>query len=137
MTVPQLEDFLAQEFPQMLVGGKTYFIEAASYATARIRMQYADKHLRPGGTISGPSMFALADYALYVAVLASIGPVALAVTTNLNINFIAKPAQRDLIGECHLFKIGKRLAVGEVSIHSDGMTEMVAHATGTYSIPPR
>lgn len=137
MTVAELEAFLEREFPQMLAGGKSYFIESAAYATATVRLQYQDKHLRPGGTISGPSMFALADYAMYCAVLASIGPVALAVTTNLAINFVAKPQPRDLMGVCKLFKIGKRLAVGEVTIRSEGSDEIVAHATGTYSIPPR
>lgn len=137
MTVAELEVFLEREFPQMLVGGKSYFIESAAYAAATVRLQYQDKHLRPGGTISGPSMFALADYAMYCAVLASIGPVALAVTTNLAINFVAKPQPRDLMGACKLFKIGKRLAVGEVTIRSEGSDEIVAHATGTYSIPPR
>ena len=82
-------------------------------------------------------MFALADVALYVAILANIGPVALAVTTNLNINFLRKPAPADLIGEARLMKLGKRLAVGEVSITSAGDGELVAHAVGTYSIPPR
>lgn len=137
MSVDELDAFLAKEFPQMLVGGKSYFIEKADYASATVRLKYEERHLRPGGTISGPSMFALADYAMYCAVLASIGPVALAVTTNLAINFIARPQPRDLIGDCRLFKIGKRLAVGEVTIHSDHSREVVAHATGTYSIPPR
>ncbi|MDP3546117.1 MAG: PaaI family thioesterase, partial [Phreatobacter sp.] len=95
------------------------------------------RQLLPGGTISGPTMMTLADTGLYVAILASIGPVALAVTTNLNINFLRKPDQRDLLAECRLVKLGKRLAVGEVSIWSEGdEEELVAHATGTYSIPP-
>ena len=81
-------------------------------------------------------MMALTDFAMYVAILASIGPVPLAVTTNLNINFLRKPAQRDLIAEVKLIKLGKRLAVGEVAIYSEGEDEMVAHATATYSIPP-
>ena len=81
-------------------------------------------------------MMGLTDFAMYVAILASIGPVPLAVTTNLNINFLRKPAQRDLIAEVRLIKLGKRLAVGEVEIYSDGEDEMVAHATSTYSIPP-
>jgi uncharacterized protein (TIGR00369 family) len=80
-------------------------------------------------------MMALADFAMYVAVLASIGPVPLAVTTNLNINFLRKPGNRDLIADCRLLKLGKRLAVGEVTIRSDGMDEPVAHVTSTYSIP--
>ena len=91
--------------------------------------------MRPGGTISGPTMMALADVALYVAVLAAIGPVPLAVTINLNINFLRKPAQADLIAEARLMKIGKRLAVGEVTIYSDGSADAVAHVTSTYSIP--
>jgi uncharacterized protein (TIGR00369 family) len=82
-------------------------------------------------------MMGLADFAVYVAILASIGPQSLTVTTNLNINFLRKPAQRDLIAEARLIKLGKRLAVGEVEIYSDGEDEMVAHATATYSVPPR
>ena len=87
---------------------------------ARMRLHFDDKHLRPGGTISGPSMFSLADVALYVAVLAQVGRVRLAVTTNLNINFLRKPPPADLIGEARLLKLGKRLAVGEVAISSAG-----------------
>jgi uncharacterized protein (TIGR00369 family) len=82
--------------------------------SARLRMDYHERHLRPGGTISGPAMFALTDLALYVAILAQIGPVALAVTTNLNINFMRKPEPRAMIGECRLLKLGRRIAVGEV-----------------------
>ena len=80
-------------------------------------------------------MFALADVALYVAILAQIGPVSLAVTTNLNINFLRKPPAADLIGDCRILKLGKRLAVGEVFLRSPEAEEAVAHATGTYSIP--
>ncbi len=87
---------------------------------ACVRRIYGPSYLRPGGTISGPSMFALADVAFYVAVLAQLGPVGLAVTTNTNINFLRKPAPRDLIGEARLIKLGKRLAVGEVAIFSSG-----------------
>ena len=83
----------------------------------------------------GPIMMALADFAMYVAVLASIGPVPLAVTTNLNINFLRKPGAADLLAEARLMKLGKRLAVGEVGIRSADATELVAHATSTYSIP--
>jgi len=100
-----------------------------------VRQTYQAQFIRPGGTISGPTMMALADFAMYVGLLASIGPVPLAVTTNLNINFLRKPAARDLIAECRLLKLGKRLAVGEVTIGSEGMDEPVAHVTSTYSIP--
>jgi uncharacterized protein (TIGR00369 family) len=98
-------------------------------------MDYHERHLRPGGTISGPAMMALADLALYAAILAQIGPVGLAVTTNLSFNFLRKPAQRALIAECRLLKLGKRLAVGEVAMMSEGDAAVVCHATGTYSIP--
>jgi uncharacterized protein (TIGR00369 family) len=82
-------------------------------------------------------MMALADLALYVAILAHIGPVALAVTTNLSFNFLRKPAQKGLVADCRLLKLGKRLATGEVSLRSDGETDLVCHATGTYAIPDR
>ena len=104
---------------------------------ATVRLPASDAFLRPGGTIAGPAMMALADYALYAAVLASIGPVELAVTTSLNINFLNKPLPGDLVAETRLIKLGKRLAVGEVAIHSDHTDDMVAHVTGTYSIPPQ
>lgn len=137
MTVAELEDFLDREFPQIHEGGRSFGIERVSQGVAVMRLGHHARHLRPGGTISGPAMFALADIALYVAVLASIGPVGLAVTTNLNINFLAKPGPGDLLGEARLLKLGKRLAVGEVTIRSDGSETVVAHATGTYSVPPR
>lgn len=136
MTAEDVTAFLDREFPQMLHGGRSFHVEEVGPLTARMRLVYHDRHLRPGGTISGPSMFSLADIALYVAILANIGPVALAVTTNLNINFLKKPEPCDMIGECRLFKLGKRLAVGEVLLYSEGDPEPVAHATGTYSIPP-
>jgi uncharacterized protein (TIGR00369 family) len=127
---------LEREFSQVMSRGSSLAIEDAWHGGCRIRRAFSEKSLRPGGTISGPTMMGLTDFAIYVAILASIGPVPLAVTTNLNINFLRKPAQRDLIAEARLIKLGKRLAVGEVEIYSDGEDEMVAHATATYSIPP-
>jgi uncharacterized protein (TIGR00369 family) len=103
---------------------------------AQVRLRFDSKHLRPGGTISGASLMTLADMAMYMVLLGMIGPVALAVTTNLNINFLRKPAQADVIGQARLLKLGKRLAVGEVTMYSEGDPEPVAHATVTYSIPP-
>lgn len=136
MTREQMTDFLAVEFPQVFGKADIYVVEEVGHGFARMRCRYHESQLRPGGTISGPTMMTLADTGLYVAILASIGPVALAVTTNLNINFLRKPTQRDLISECRLVKLGKRLAVGEVSIWSEGdPDDLVAHATGTYSIP--
>jgi uncharacterized protein (TIGR00369 family) len=135
MTLADVSAFIDREFPQIHHGGRMFHIEAVGPMSARLRCDYHEKHVRPGGTLSGPTMMALADLALYVAILAQIGPVGLAVTTNLSFNFLRKPEQRALIGECRLLKLGKRLAVGEVLIVSEGSTELVCHATGTYSIP--
>jgi uncharacterized protein (TIGR00369 family) len=129
-----LRAFLAREFPQI---HDDFTVEEVGPMRSRMRLVCRDRHLRPGGTISGPSMFGLADVSLYAAILGSLGPVALAVTTNLNINFIKKPAPADLVGVARLLKLGKRLAVGEVSIFSSVSDDLVAHAVGTYSIPPR
>jgi uncharacterized protein (TIGR00369 family) len=137
MTLDELTAFLDREFPQIHLGGRSYFVDEIGPLTARMRMEYHERHLRPGGTISGPAMMALADLALYAAILAHIGPVALAVTTSLNFNFLRKPEPRALIADCRLLKLGKRLAVGDVSIYSQGSPEVVCHATGTYSIPDR
>ncbi len=138
MSAAELAAFLHRDFPELQGGGEpTFFVETVGPMTAHMRLRYHPRHLRPGGTISGPAMFALADVALYAAILVQIGPVALAVTTNLNINFLRKPEPRDLIGEARLLKLGKRLAVGEVLIFAQGSEDLVAHATGTYSIPPR
>jgi uncharacterized protein (TIGR00369 family) len=135
LTVKELEKLLAAEFPQVFFPGCGLSIEKASQQGARVRQTYNDQMIRPGGTISGPTMMALADFAMYAAVLAAIGAVPLAVTINLNINFLRKPGQRDLIAEARLLKLGKSLAVGEVNIFSDGQSEPVAHVTSTYSIP--
>jgi len=136
MTVKELERFLLAELPQVFHSDSGLAIEAAWERGCRVRQAFRQVSLRPGGTISGPTMMALADFAMYVAVLAAIGPVPLAVTTNLNINFLRKPVPGDLVAEARLLKIGKRLATGEVTIRSDGETEPVAHVTSTYSIPP-
>ena len=136
LSATQVAQLLEREFSQAFHPGSGTTIEAAWHGGCRVRRAFDPKFLRPGGTISGPTMMGLTDFAMYVAILASVGPVPLAVTTNLNINFLRKPAQRDLIAEARLIKLGKRLAVGEVEIYSDGEGEMVAHATATYSIPP-
>ena len=135
MTREDVEAFLEQEFPQLHYGGRTYHIESVGPLSAQLRMDYHERHIRPGGTLSGPSMMALADLGIYVAVLAQIGPVALAVTTNLSFNFLRKPGKRALIADCRILKLGRRLAVAEVGLRSDGMADLVCHATGTYSIP--
>ena len=135
MNVEEMERFLAREFPQAFHPQSGLAIEQVWHGGGRVRQSFQAHSIRPGGTISGPTMMALADFTMYVGVLASIGPVALAVTTNLNINFLRKPAARDLIAECRLLKLGKSLAVGEVTIRSDGSDDTVAHVMSTYSIP--
>jgi uncharacterized protein (TIGR00369 family) len=135
MTAAEVSAFLVQVFPQFAIG-RSYKIEETRHGFARMRMVYGDHLLRPGGTISGPAMFTLADVAMYAAVLATIGPVALAVTTSLTINFLRKPEPRDMIGEARMLKLGKRLAVGEIGLVSEGESELAAHATATYSVPP-
>jgi uncharacterized protein (TIGR00369 family) len=108
---------------------------AAGRATARL--SHAAQHLRPGGTVAGPAMMALADYAMYAVVLSMVGAArAEAVTVNLNINFLSRPAPRDLVAEGRIVKLGRRLAFGEVTIFSDGRPDPVAHVTASYSIPP-
>src|SRR5215475_11858480 len=131
----ELENLLRAEFPQVFNAGSGLSIEEIWHGGAQVRQAYREDFIRPGGTISGPTMMALTDFAMYVAVLAAIGPVPLAVTTNLTINFLRKPGAADLLAEARLMKLGKRLAVGEVSIRSAGEVELVAHATSTYSIP--
>ncbi|WP_420598680.1 PaaI family thioesterase [Neptuniibacter sp.] len=131
VTKEQLTDFLATEFPQTKCT-----VEEVGNRSAVLRHPIGFEELRPGGTVSGPVLMAVADVALYVAILGEIGLVPLAVTTNLNINFLRKPSsEQDIIARCSLIKVGKNLIVGEVSLYSDGFEEPVAHVTGTYSIP--
>lgn len=114
-------------------------LDSITEAGVLMRARYSEDFLRPGGTISGPVMMALADAAMYALVLSRIGLVELAVTTNLSINFLRKPLPGDLIAEACMLKLGKRLAVGEVHLYSDGesVAKSVAHVTATYSIPPQ
>lgn len=137
MTVEDLNRFLETDFPEIHTDGKLFEVTAVGPGTVAMRLSPSQKHLRPGGTVSGPTMFALADVTAYCAVLAHIGPVALAVTTNLNINFLRKPEPGALTCDCRLLKLGKRLAVIEAAISAGAEGELVAHATATYSIPPR
>ena len=134
MDIPALEAFVVREFPQLDSG---FRIEALTEHGARVRIQVTNAHLRPGGTVSGPTMFTIADVGMYMAILARIGPQALAVTTNCTIDFMRKPAaDADLISETRILKLGRSLAVGDAFIFSDGMDEPVARAGMTYSIPP-
>lgn len=132
-----LNRFLETDFPQIHTDGKVFDVTDVGPGTVVMRLAPNERHLRPGGTVSGPTLFALADVAAYCVVLAHIGPVALAVTTNLNINFLRKPEPGPLTCTCRLLKLGKRLAVIEASIFGEDGEDLVAHATATYSIPPR
>lgn len=111
-------------------------VEEVRHGFARIRIPFQEKHLRPGGTISGPVMMTAGDTAMYVAILGSLGEMAMAVTSNLNINFLKRPEQLDLLAEARILKLGKRIAFCEVGIRCEGSDELVAHVTGSYSLPP-
>ena len=134
MDIAALHDFIETEFAQ----AKGYVVDWVGDMEITVRLPVDDRHLRPGGTVSGPTMFALADVAVYLNLLAMIGPRALAVTTNCSIDFMRKPvAGVDLIAECRLLKLGRVLAVGDVLIFSEGGADPVARASMTYSIPPK
>jgi uncharacterized protein (TIGR00369 family) len=135
LTRKELIELLHAEFPEAAHAVGDYEIEDVWLGGARVRRRHHERSLRPGGTVSGPIMMALADFTMYVAVLSAVGWVPLAVTTNLTINFLKKPGPRDLLAEARLIKLGKRLAVGEVGLRSDGEDDLVAHVTSTYSIP--
>jgi uncharacterized protein (TIGR00369 family) len=133
LSIEQIQAFLHQEFPQSDVE-----VESLSEMGACVRQTINERHLRPGGTVSGPVLMAVADIAMYVALLAEIGIVPLAVTTNLTINFLRKPsADSDILAHCQLLKVGKTLAIGEVNLYSEGKAEVVAHVVTTYAIPPK
>lgn len=135
LTAEQLQTIINEAFPEH--PDNAWRIECVEDMHVRVRLPFQASSLRPGGTISGPTLVALADIGMYAAVLAMIGPVMLAVTTSLNINFMRKAEPGDILADCRLLKLGNRLAVGEVALFPDGADEMIAHATLTYSIPPR
>lgn len=134
MTAEDLHRFFESDFPR---GAEDYTVEATGEMSARLRFVPREADLRPGGTVSGPALFALADVAFYAALLAQIGPVGLAVTTGAAIDFMRKPASgADLVAEARILKLGRRLAQGDVLVFSEGVREPVARASMTYSIPP-
>jgi uncharacterized protein (TIGR00369 family) len=132
-TKAEIIEFLAREFPQ-----SQCTVEEVGDRSATVMHPVGPHQLRPGETVSGPLLMAVADVALYVAILGTIGIVPLAVTTSLTINFLRKPSRHNpIVGVCQLIKVGRTLVVGEVALYSDRNDEMVAKAVGTYSIPPR
>ncbi len=134
MSVEEIHAFLAREFPQIAAGD--FSMEEVGPMRGRLRLNHGEHHLRPGRTLSGPTMFALADVGIWLTVLAQIGPFGMVVTTNLNINFLRMPGATDLIADCKILKLGRRLAIGECSIMPARGGELIAHATATYSVPP-
>lgn len=134
MNLEDLRAFMKREFPQL---DESFEIVSLDNGSATMHLHADDQHLRPGGTVSGPSLFALADVAAYAAILGHIGPVALAVTTNLNINFLRKANPGTVEAIARILKLGKRLAVLDISMTSSETGELIAYATATYSIPPR
>ena len=134
MNAEELMAYLEEVFPQVR---SDFAVDRLDEMEIDLRLNVQDRHLRPGGTVSGPSMFALADCAVYAIVLAMVGRKALAVTTSCSLDFMRKPASgADLIAHCRLLKLGRVLAVGDVLIFSEGMLAPVARASLTYSIPP-
>ena len=134
MTAAELQGFLARDFGQV---AQDFSVDAVDAAGLTLRLRLETRHLRPGGTVSGPSMFALADVAMYLAILSRIGPVALAVTTQCSIDFLRKPvAGRDMLGRAQILKLGRSLVVGDVLLYSEGVPDVVARASLTYSVPP-
>ena len=130
-TLQQISDFMAESFPQSKIS-----IDTVDAESATVRHTIGLEELRPGGTVAGPVLMAVADAALYVAIFGRLGIVPLAVTTSLTFNFLRKPESgRDIVGVCKLMKAGRSLAVGEVWLYSAGSDEPVAHAVGTYALP--
>ena len=135
ITIQEIELLTLESLPFAVDYG--FRVDSVESGTSTVRAPYQESFLRPGGTISGPVIMGLADYALFVAILTEIGLVELAVTTNLNINFLRRPDPGDLLAVANVIKIGKRLAVGQVEVYVDGEESMIAHVTSTYSIPPK
>lgn len=137
LTAAQVSALIDTHFPQANADGKLIKIEDIADDLAILRLKLHERHIRPGGTLSGPSMFTLADVAIYTLILSRLGEAGLqAVTTNLNINFLSRPVPADLIAKARLIKLGRRLAIGQVELFSTGNDTMVALATATYAIPP-
>lgn len=132
-TKEEITAFMATEFPQTKC-----VVESVDETGATLSHDIGINELRPGGTVSGPVLMSIADVAIYVAILGKIGIVPLTVTTSLTINFLRKPsAEARIIAECTLMKVGRTLIVGEVSLYSEGTSDLVAHVVGTYSVPPK
>jgi uncharacterized protein (TIGR00369 family) len=137
MTAGEVNELLARVFPELNRQRHAYEAIDIFPGGCTVRLNADESHLRPGGTVSGPSLFALADVGGYVCALSHAGPNALSVTTNLNINFVRKAQAGPIDGHCRILKLGKNLMVFDVDIVAGPDRHTVAHATGTYSIPPK
>ncbi|MCG8359963.1 MAG: PaaI family thioesterase [Kiloniellales bacterium] len=137
ITVQEIREICAKQLPFALELGMA--VESLDHGEVTVRLPYRDEFVRPGGTVAGPMLMTLADFAMYVAVLSRIGRQEMAVTSNLNCNFLRRPRPADVVAHARIIKLGKRLAYGEVSMFSEGEEDgdPVAHATVTYSVPPR
>jgi uncharacterized protein (TIGR00369 family) len=135
LDVARIAALIDARFPQ-IQSGRRFLLEEVGHRSARVRMTANARNMRPGGTISGPAMFTLADFGIYVAIIATLGEAGFeAVTSNLNISFLTRPEPGDMIATIQLIRLGRRLAVGEAELYAEGVTEMVAHATATYAFP--
>lgn len=134
VSAAELAEMARENVP--IVGMLAMQVESVQAGAVTIRVPYRDEFVRPGGTVSGPVMMTVADFAMYGVVLSLIGRVELAVTTNLSINFLRRPPPGDVLAKARILKLGKRLAVGEVYLHGGDDEDLVAHVTSTYSIPP-
>lgn len=132
----EINEFLKREYPQLNEENAAYHVTEVFPGGCVVRLNADERHLRPGGTVSGPSLFTLADIGGYACVLTHAGPDALSVTTNLNINFLRKAGPGPIDGHCRILKLGKRLMVFDIDIRAGSDDHTVAHATGTYSVPP-
>jgi uncharacterized protein (TIGR00369 family) len=137
LTPAEVSLLVEEHFPQVHEGSGRLVIEQLDTGIARVRMHLDPAMVRPGGTISGPAMFKLADFSVYVAIIGHLGETGLqAVTSSMTMNFLSRPSPADMIGQARLLKVGRRLAVAEVALYTDGRADMVAHTTGTYALPP-
>jgi uncharacterized protein (TIGR00369 family) len=135
LSAEAVTELIDEAFPQIHAAGRVLEIEHVGPDTARVRMRLNDRNTRHGGTISGPAMFTLADFSIYAALIGRLGAPAIpAVTSNLNITFLMRPPPRDVVAETRLVRVGRRLAYAQVELYSDGGSEMIAHATGSYAL---
>ncbi|MBN9264779.1 MAG: hypothetical protein BGN89_01240 [Alphaproteobacteria bacterium 64-6] len=135
LSATAVTELIDASFPQIHASGRVMEIESVGHDIARVRMRLSEHNTRHGGTISGPAMFTVADFSIYVALIGRLGSAAIpSVTSNLNITFLTRPPARDVIAEARLVRVGRRLAYAEVALYSEGSSELIAHATGTYAL---